>query len=531
MRIGSRSVVAVTLLAGSTLAMWWRGRLRDDYLDQLDPWVTCVAAALAVVAGTAAFQFWRLWERSGAYVGFRRGRLVYGATTRVRARELPSPIHRLIYITVFLWIALITLNNRAVSLLRDFPARISQSTAQYCPEVEAEAEEFDDPTKQGCRLVIRAYELGYADSLGSCAPEEEDAEVQVCHLRQHDEPYLHYAWRLLERRGSHVADAANLARAGDIVDRVSDKWDDMDSLMYAQHDAIIGAPRASHHLFTNLPDPRPRLGQRIDRYLEPDRCLAQYATMTHLLADDSEVAVSLSLEHVLGHLLFNPAFDGVVGYCREYAIHWNAGADVCSRLATDPEAVLAEHDALDDVRSVLGRHYRDGVLRREGGAAAAATPRGEADAIQSVVSFQCLVVGSATTAAAVGEHALALGGHDFTARELHVGELRGSERAQIELHKYLASLMAPGFGYGRLTSRASAASGTDDESAAQTAALLAQGDFRFAKLDFLRDADLFVGHDWLYDRPDVLEVYPYHVHMDNFINVFRKHYQRHRSRL
>ena len=55
--------------------------------------------------------------------------------------------------------------------------------------------------------------------------------------------------------------------------------------------------------------------------------------------------------------------------------------------------------------------------------------------------------------------------------------------------------------------------------------------FFLTKLDLLRDADLFLGNDWLGKRPDLLAVYPYHLHLQNFIEIFRRQYKQHEGRL
>ena len=52
-----------------------------------------------------------------------------------------------------------------------------------------------------------------------------------------------------------------------------------------------------------------------------------------------------------------------------------------------------------------------------------------------------------------------------------------------------------------------------------------------AKLDFLASTDIFLGHDWVRTRADLLDVYPYHLHMKNFIEVFRRQYRLERGRL
>ena len=42
--------------------------------------------------------------------------------------------------------------------------------------------------------------------------------------------------------------------------------------------------------------------------------------------------------------------------------------------------------------------------------------------------------------------------------------------------------------------------------------------------------NLFLGNEWLAKRPDLLAVYPYHLHLKTFIEIFRRQYKEHRGR-
>jgi hypothetical protein len=88
--------------------------------------------------------------------------------------------------------------------------------------------------------------------------------------------------------------------------------------------------------------------------------------------------------------------------------------------------------------------------------------------------------------------------------------------------------MAPGFGYGRLTSNQAVGAAPEEAALADT---FRQPAFWLTRLDLLRDADLFLGNDWLARRPDLLEVYPYHLHLQNFIEIFRRQYRQREGRL
>ena len=71
------------------------------------------------------------------------------------------------YVAIVLGIALIGLDNRAVALLREAPARFGHSSIEYCKPPEPPRR---TPPSQGCKPVERAFKLGYTKSLGSCAP-------------------------------------------------------------------------------------------------------------------------------------------------------------------------------------------------------------------------------------------------------------------------------------------------------------------------------------------------------------------------
>jgi hypothetical protein len=147
---------------------------------------------------------------------------------------------------------------------------------------------------------------------------------------------------------------------------------------------------------------------------------------------------------------------------------------------------------------------------------------------QRIVSFQCLMFDPGAEPAAPVERTAVLDGERFAVREVRTRPLVGDGGSQIRLYKQLAALMAPGFGYGRLTSN-QAIGATPEEAALAEA--FRQPAFGLTKLDLLRDADLFLGNDWLGRRPDLLEVYPFHLHLQNFIEIFRRQYAQHAGRL
>ena len=529
--LGARSVTAVGLFAGTVVTMWRMERFRPDYWAQLSPWVTFLAGGFAVLAGTLVFMYWRLAERSHSYLRFgdklpfgdetsllaARGRsLVVGRAPFVDVVDLPPRAMHALYVAIGLGVALIGLDNRAVALLHEVPSRFDPSSIEYCKPPEPPKREAK--RSQGCKLIERAYKLGYTKSLGSCAPAEAKREVsEVCTRRQLDEPHLHYAWRRLADR---VDDLRTTDAGPGSLDRFEQQLDHLPAIAEATLDTVAMRPRSSHHVFTNLPDPRPRLRDRVDGLLERG-CGARLAHLPHFpRMEDGPAGPSKLFEHVLAQLMFNPSYKPIVAQCEEVVVHWGAAPDTCARLGDRP---LADPGVLDAVRGVLDWRATRAETRPLDPARAAEVPPA-----QRIVSFQCLMFDPAAESAAPVERTLAFGGERFAVREVRMPPLVGDGGSQIRLYKQLAALMAPGFGYGRLTSNQAIAA-TPEEAALAEA--FRQPAFWLTRLDLLRDADLFLGNDWLARRPDLLEVYPYHLHLQNFIEVFRRQYKQHEGRL
>jgi hypothetical protein len=533
--LGARSVTAVMIVVGTVAAMWWMERFRFDYWAQLSPWVTFLAGGFAVVAGTLVFAYWRLAERSVYYLRLGEklpfgdetsllaaaGRtLLVGHAPYVRVLDFPPRVMYALYIAIFLGVALISLDNRAIALLRDVPSRFDRSSIDYCRPPESPKQEHKQ--SQGCKLVERAFKLGYVKSLGSCAPVQDNTmeRRQVCTRRQPDEPYLHYAWRRLDSRIDALRTIDDRPGA---IDRLGDQLDHLPALFAATMHTIAMRPRSAHHLFTNLPAPQQTLREHLATLLERG-CGARLAHLPHFpRMEDGPAGPSKLFEHVLDQLMFNPVYKPIVAQCEEIVVHWDAPNDACAQLAQHPREALVDLGALDSVLAVLdARRSRTELQRLDLAGAHELVPAAQ------VVSFQCLMFDDAAQPGPPIARTLELSGEQLEVREARVRPLRTDGVSQIHLYKQLAALMAPGFGYGRLTSNQAVGAAPEE---AALAAAFQQGSFWLTKLDLLRDADLFLGNDWLAERPDLLEVYPYHLHLKNFVEIFRRQYKQHRGRL
>ncbi|MEM7677465.1 MAG: hypothetical protein AAF449_15810, partial [Myxococcota bacterium] len=495
MLLGAKSMTALVLLAVSTSAAHWLGRLRPDYLAQLSVWAGFAIGAFAILAAETIFHFARLGQPSEHRLRIGRGALsVERIDPFARAPELNSIrrqtlrrlLMRAIYGTTFLFIGLITIDNRGVALLSSVEEAFAPPNHSFC--LEADEPPPDDPQLAGCELLRRAYALGYAKELGPCAPKAVEAAVPICDRRQLDEPYLHYAWRLLsDRYPDLLPNAAQGVQTA--LRNIEANWDHLSDLFFNQHDPIARTPRASHHLFTNLPSPRSTPLQKVVDTLDVASCDQRSVQMPPLVVTDGRPhPPSLALEHALGQLLFNPSYPTVIASCREYTIHWNAPADACQSLVDRPKAFLEAQGALDDVRTVIDRHRRATLLL-------AKPPQ-----LSRIISFQCLIVAPSkeTATRPITNKGTYVDGYRFSVRSIRALPFRAEVRDQVQLFRQLGRLLAPGFAYGRLQSEQSL---VEPDAEAAAAVQFAETTDLLTKLELMHEADIFLGHTWLDDRP------------------------------
>jgi hypothetical protein len=447
----------------------------------------------------------------------------------------PTTLERALLVVGCGAIGLGVFTNHASARLIDAPDMLTEpSRSKYClPEEKktapAPVAPAPPPEMAGCALVKRAYALGYTKSLGSCAPKAaapavpvEDAKKPPCELRQLDEPYLHYAWRRLADSAGSVADADLAESVSGRIDDMKTKLDHVESLIAHHEHAITGTPHASHHLWITLPDPRD--ASWLGDLLAPERCDARYARLP-LWRTWTGATRSALVEHVIGQLLFSARF-GTTRACRDYAIHWNAPADACTRLTKSPAAFLDEQDQLEPVRAVLDRRRRQIELRRLDEQLGRPSPVEEPPSPSTVVSFQCLVVDPAAARAVTGGDVV-LDGETLSVREIRVPAVRVDGAGPIDVYADLAALLG-GDGY------AGPAAPTPERVVAgppPDPSELGDPTFLLLRLERIHDIDPFLGVRWPLERPDVVDVYPFHRHLHAFVDAFRRRYHAQRGRL
>jgi hypothetical protein len=501
------------------------------YLGHLSAGACFLIGLVASLAVALVGVGWRFGVQSQTAVTRVHGRLALVAAAR--PRELPGTVQRVVLLAGFASVVVGPLGNHAAARIAQLPDELAKpAPSEYCmpepavaaaPEARPPALPASEPP--GCALVKRAFQLGYARTLGACAPRPQATPApvspvtrrEVCTRRQLDEPFLHYGFRRVAAAFQAATSVAPVAAARHRVQEVRTHVTFVDGLLADIRHAITGTPHAAHHLWINLPDPHP--AQVRDRLVGALRCSQRFADLPLWPAwrpgDEARL-----VEHVLGQLLFATRF-GTTASCSDYVIHWDAAPDTCQALATAPIPVLDRDGALAGIRAVLDRRARQLELGELAMALGRPPPAAPPQAA-TVVSLLCFIVdppvASGSGPAAATGTTVAIDGDTVSLREIHVPGVRTASDGPIEVYAALGAL----FG-GKDARLASAAAPEPIE--------ISGGDFLLVRLDPLIDADPFRGAREPLRRPELAEIYPFQLHLHAFIDSFRRRYLAQRGRL
>jgi hypothetical protein len=588
LHLGTNSLSLFLVLCISTAVAYESDYLNWSYLKGLGNELSFFIGLFSIVFGIGVYHFWKLGERSVYYIhivqevdmpkdaiaifNYKGLALGVGNQVNVSAIELSPMMQKIICIIIFFNIALVTFDNSGFDKLRTLPNQFEASESEFCPENEEDVDSASIP--EGCELIIRAHKLGYAKDLGICEPQKIDPEkMQVCQKRRSDEPYLHYMSRLFLNSVEKQKEFFKNNEIEKLKDKLELQVQNIETLRDYQAYAISAAPRASHHIWTDLPYPQHYIIQKYREYLDPNYCIEQFQKQTNTitLAKDDERKNSKLMEHVYGHLLFNPKSPMTVGFCKEYTIHWNAAPDVCERLAQAPESVLEEEGVLAEVNLVLRRHnIANAILSLEESIreienaeqrldAKSAETKGNltrvSDEKQSqdkkskidvkskiakskqeirkkneLVSFQCFMQAS-TPGQQHKISNISLKNTEFTVMTRYFPVIENYGESQIAMYNEFSKVLEDRFHYSPLTSRSDVEIEGVSSAAAAKEKYLEEPSYLFSRLDILKNVDIFLGNSWVLERDDLLGVYPYHVHLQNYVNTFREKYQERHGRL
>jgi hypothetical protein len=588
LHLGTNSLVLFLVLCISIAFAYESDYLNWSYLRGLNTELSFFIGLFSIIFGIGIYHFWKLGERSVYYIHlvqdvempkdaitiFNYKGLAFGIGNRVDVNAIEfSPImQKMFCVIIFFNIALVTLDNSGFEKIKTLPSQFATSESDFCPEND---EEFDSASvPEGCELIIRAHKLGYAKDLGICEPKKIDAEkMKVCGKRRVDEPYLHYMSRLFLGTVEKQKEFFKNNEIKKVQDKFELQVNNIETLRDYQAYAISAAPRASHHIWTDLPYPQHYIIQKYREYLDPNYCIEQFQKQTNTisLAKDDERKNSKLMEHVYGHLLFNPKSPLTVGFCKEYKIHWNSAPDVCERMAQAPESVLDEEGVLPEVNLVLRRHNianailsleenireieisNDNVntnaekandnVKRVSNETQAQTKKAKIDVKSKIakskqqirkknelVSFQCLMQSSAPDQRNKTSK-FSLKDTDFTVTTRYFPVIEDYGESQIAMYNEFSKVLEDRFHYSQLSSRSDVKIEGVSSDTQDNEKYLEEPTYLFSRLDILKNVDIFLGNSWVLEREDLLDIYPYHVHLQNYVNTFRTKYQERHGRL
>ena len=565
--------------------------LNWSYLKGVNSDLSFFIGLFSIILGIGSYSYWKLGEKSVYTFHFAKSKFLprdvniifawknfcFGVSSHIKTKsvELPSFVRAIFCIGIFFNLAIVTLDNGAFNKLIKYPFEILQSNLDYCPE-EKNIENI--PAMEGCELIVRAYKLGYAKDLGLCESKKIDPQkLEICKKRRSDEPYLHYMSRLLFDSIESKVDFFQENKVNKIEDKFDLQLQKLETLKDYQFYAISAAPRASHHVWTDLPYPENIFIQTYREYFNPNHCIEQFQNQTNtvVLEEDDERKYSKLMEHVYGQLLFNPKSNITVGYCKEYQIHWNSEPDTCKKLIENPKAVLKEEGILPEVELVLKRHdiaieilnleekmqaideseskfqsvknnetlfpneetseepseekakkkYKNPIVKSK-----IAKAKQNIRDKNEIVSFQCFMKAN-KPGNKNGESVLNLDDTNFLVRTRYFPIVEGKGEAQITMYNEFAKVLENQFHYSKLTSRSDITIERESSGLPDDKKLLEEPTYLLSRLEVLKNVDIFLGNSWVLEREDLLKVYPYHVHLKNYVNSFRAKYEKNRGRL
>src|SRR5688572_29207154 len=181
-----------SLLFVAAALLGWSIGLSGARLATLSASEAFWAGLFAFLTGSLIYRYWRLhqpsatyfrwcedapWPEESHFVRIGHRRLVIGENDGV-AFDFGARTQYAIYVALAFWTGLITLDSRAVELIADVPRLLEEPGSEYCPEEKPQVERKveRDP---GCVLIERAFELGYAKSLGPCEAKEQERKLKL----------------------------------------------------------------------------------------------------------------------------------------------------------------------------------------------------------------------------------------------------------------------------------------------------------------------------------------------------------------
>ena len=137
-----------------------------------------------------------------------------------------------------------------------------------------------------------------------------------------------------------------------------------------------------------------------------------------------------------------------------------------------------------------------------------------------IVSFQCFMQGTVSKASSK-EGVVSLRNANLKVKARYIPVIDGKSGTQLSLYGELSKVLESGFHYSRLTSRSDINIENRGADSIEEGDFLDKPTYLLSRLEVLKNVDIFLGNEWVLERGDLLMVYPYHVHLKNYVNSFR----------
>ena len=527
---GSKSITLLSIFLVLLVTLFISETSQVENLRELEPLAAFAVGVMAILVGGIFFRAIRPRSPS-AYrfsihlkrrpkeevVLFYLHKLAFSVARNDHDKivETPHSIQRTLVFCCFLMMGLLVFNQREISLLEKFPAQLTLGKTQYCEDQDDNMQKAED--RPECQLVLRAFRLGYATELGDCG-NVETGPPKLCTRRQKDEPYLHYAGRLLANSyqitfGQFSDDQA--------LEKYSKRWeqdlDRLESMTKTKVAEVTGQPRSSHFVISNLPAPENPTWAWLRDTFQPSRCINDYSLLANKIPDPQNgPGLSQTFLLAAGHLLFDPKYRQTITNCKEYQFLWDTPVDNCHQLSKNPQPTLQALGIYRSIHTLLQRYKHKALSHPQ-----ATLPRSD-----QVVSISCFNY-KATNKSFIRKN-IEVDGYQISLKIFSYPTLEYKTGDSIEVFKIVSSLASKRFHYGKLLSKASLST---DSAIEVTEELLNDEDFRMTRLAFLEDLDVFLAPSWIMNRDDLLQVYPYYLHLSHFVDSFRLNYSQSRGRL
>lgn len=569
--IGAKTLFIITMLVSTAIISFFMPQVSISWVTQLLPEVLFTIGGISVLSTSLVYSFWSFSTASLYRYGilyrkpsskhdlnlFSVGDITFvaGPTPSGQCFDFPPLVNRLfIFISSFL-ICVTTINNRGLQLIKQLDQAFIEPKAHFCPDYDTESE--PEETKAGCDLILKAWELGYVKSLGSCAPDEkEDLTKLICKKRHLDEPWIHYSYRRMNTAIQLFSSSFNSERYSQEKRKLQVQWDSIDKLSESLRISLNSEPRSAHHIWTNLPHPDGWWGKLKAHLGKDGDCLQEWSKMDPtLIIKDKNYGAAQSYRHSFGQILFNGTHRPSAGYCREYHIHWNTEPGICKALSQRPIEALKQAKIEGATLQLVSRHKLLKYIKelKSQLESLLITKRDKETLLiekireskkdfspkkispnknenSRVISFQCLWFEQ-------GEDRNSLLESEVNSYKIPVliskstqkiDDIDINTRFHHESIRKLSELLVPNFKPNLWKSYESSMSSTKMSSQSIENSQV----FMLSKLEKLKTTDIVLGQEqWINKREDLLEVYPWYIHLYNYVEEFRKKYQDIRSRL